>query len=268
METQYRLLITTIGIILSISIASAVSISYAPSQVNINENVDIVISGIGLYALEVEIPQEFKIVSDPSNGVRTENVYKTVATGSLRLILSPIKTGNYVIAGNYTDGSGVKKLNTKIIEVKKIQYQQSCPICPINSEWSNCENSKKIRLTYLCSSSTGYICVKNTEASNCNVEQIMDDNKGVVNCEVGWICKDNNNLAYQSSDCSMSSVQICNDGCENKKCKTNKQINNNYTDDNLTITIISESAKGYNKTFLTKIKNVIISILNFLKFWN
>ena len=243
MEKQYRLLsIFVLGIFLIISLASATSLS-APSQVDLNQNFNLVISGTGFYALEIIIPQGLSIISDPSAGIRTGDLYKTVTTGSLTIVLRAIQSGTYTISGQFTDGSGIKDLNSRTIQVREQQTTPTCPTCPTDSEWSNCENGQQIKMIYFCSSSTDYKCVQSTETLDCQVEPIMDSDGEVVTCEVGWICKDSDNLAYQSSDCSLSSIQKCSEGCENKECKVKEEIKDNYPEDNLTI-VISDEEEG------------------------
>ncbi len=125
MEKQYRLLsIFVLGIFLIISLASATSLS-APSQVDLNQNFNLVISGTGFYALEIIIPQGLSIISDPSAGIRTGDLYKTVTTGSLTIVLRGIQSGTYTISGQFTDGSGIKDLNSLTIIIKEQEDHSS-----------------------------------------------------------------------------------------------------------------------------------------------
>lgn len=254
------LIILVFGIFL-ISLASAVSISYAPSQVNLNENLNLQISGSGFYALEMNIPQNIQIVSDPSGGTRTGEVYKTVTTGSLTIILRGIQTGTYTISGKYTQGDGIFNLNSKTIIIENYISTPTCPICPSSTAWSNCENNQQIRYVYSCSSSTNYQCVQSTETQTCEVQQ-------TPNCNVKWICKDSNNLAYQSSDCSLSSIQKCSSGCENGGCK----IPPNVAEPNssLPITINPAGTKETSQSpqsIIQKIIDFIKKIIDALIFW-
>ena len=267
METQYRLLIIVLGIFLSISLASAITIS-TPSQVNLGENFDLVILGSGFYALEMKIPQGLSIISDPSVGTRTGDIYKTVTTGSLTIILRGIQSGTYTISGQFTDGSGIKDLNSQIIIIKEQEVIPICPTCPVDSVWSNCEEGKQIKIIYICSSSTNYQCVQTTETLDCQVEPIVDSDGEIVTCEVGWICKDENNLAYQSSDCSLSSVQECSEGCENKECKVKQEIKDKYPEENLTIDIDPPSIQETPQSFFAKVGSLIRRIIDFLIFWD
>lgn len=242
MEIQYRLLIVLLIGILSISLASAVSIQ-TPNSVNLGENFNLVIFSSGFYALEIIIPQAFQIISDPSGGIRTGDLYKTVTTGSLTIKLRGVTKGTYTLSGQYTDGSGIKDLNSETIQIKEQQIQPTCPTCPSDSGWSNCEDGKQIKIIYICSSSTDYKCVQTTETLDCQTEPIVDSDNNIITCEVGWICKDSNNLAYQSSDCSLSSVQECSEGCENNECKVKKEVKDNYPKENLDI-VISDGEEG------------------------
>lgn len=265
METQHRLLITLMfGIFLSISLVSAVSISYAPSQVNLNENFNLQISGSGFYALEMTIPQAFQIVSDSSGGTRTGDLYKTVTTGSLTIVLRGIQAGTYTILGQYTDGSGIKDLNSKTIQINQPYNppSPSCPTCPSATEWSNCENNQQIKYVYSCSSSTNYQCIQSTETQSCQIQQTQTP---PPTCEVKWICKDSDNLAYQSSDCSLSSIQKCSVGCENGECK----IPPNIVEPNSTTPTINPAGnKETPQSVFARIINFIKRIIDALIFWD
>ncbi len=264
MEIQHRLLIIAIGIFLSIPLASAITIS-TPSQVNLGENFNLVISGSGFYAIEMKIPQGLSIISDPSAGIRTGDIYKTVTVGSLIIILRGAQSGIYTISGQYTDGSGIKDLNSEIIIVQNYPVTPTCPTCLVGSKWSNCEDGRQIRIIYVCSSSTNYQCAQTRETLDCETEPIVDSDGNTIICEVGWVCKDENNLAYQSSDCSLSSIQKCSEGCENKECKVKPEIKEQYPDDNLTIKILPDEAS---QSFFAKIIEFIKRIIDFLIFWD
>ncbi len=262
---KYKLLTLVLGIFLSVQLASAVSLS-SPSSVDIGENFNLVISGSGFYALEMNIPSAFEIISDPSSGTRTGDIYKTVTTGSLTIRLRSVKEGTYTIDGQFTDGSGIEALNSKTIIIKEQQTTPTCPTCTTNSEWSNCEEGRQIRMIYFCSSSTNYQCVQSTETLDCQVEPIVDSKGEIITCEVGWICKDVNNLAYQSSDCSLSSVQECSEGCDNKGCKVKPEIKEDFPEDNLTITIIPPQEDT--QSFFDKIVDLIKRIIDSFIFWD
>ncbi len=263
MEKQYRLLSLALVLILSISLASAVTTISVPSKVYVNDNFDLNIYGSSFYAVEIEISESFEIISDPSNGVRTGNIYKTVYSGNLVLQLRAVQTGTYEIKGEYTEGNGINFLNINTISVDGALSPQSCPSCPSNSAWSNCEGGEKIKLVYLCSASTGYMCVELTETAQCQTSSSSNENSQET-CEVEWVCKDSNNLAYQSSDCSLSSVQECLDGCSDNKCNVAEEVIENF-DENLTIEI-QEPAEV--ESFFDKIKNFFGRIWDFVIFWN
>ncbi len=269
METKYRLLILILGIILNISLASAVSFS-APSEIEFNSNFNLVILGEGFYALEIIIPSQFIIISDSSGGTRTGNIYKTVTIGNLNIQLRGTHSGTYTISGQYTLGDGIKDLNPQIITVKKPQSISlpTCPTCPADLEWSNCENGQQIKIIYICSSSTKHQCIQTTRTLNCQTDSITDSDNNIITCEVGWICKDKNNLAYQSSDCSLSSIQECLEGCENKECKVKPEIREEHSEENLTIEISPPSTKETFQSFFARIKNFFKKIIEFLIFWD
>ncbi len=209
------IIIAMLSFVLVIPLVSAASMT-AQNTVNINENFNLQISGSGFYAVEIRIPDHFQIVSDPSDGIRKLGLYKTFASGTLILILRPTLAGNHTITGQYTSGEGIKTMNPVTIEVKGEYIQSSCPICPQSTEWSNCEDSRRIRVVYICSALTGYHCIQSIETASCTMEQ--------KRCEPGWTCMDSNRIAYQSSDCTLSSIQECFQGCENSKCIVSEVI--------------------------------------------
>ena len=258
-------LLTIFVLVFSISLASAVSWN-VPSSVNLNQNFDVSFYGSGMYCIEANIPNNFLIITDISNGVRSNGVYKTCYASDFKITLRPTQSGTHTISGQYTSGEGIKDLNSKTIIVKEQQTTPTCPTCPSDSEWSNCENGKQIKMIYICSSSTNYQCVQTTETLDCQVEPIVDSDDNIVTCEVGWICKDENNLAYQSSDCSLSSIQECSRGCENKECKVKLEIKEDFPEDNLTITIIPPQEDT--NSFFDKIGDLIKRIIDFLIFWD
>ncbi|KKK40236.1 hypothetical protein LCGC14_3119940, partial [marine sediment metagenome] len=172
---------------------------------------------------------------------------------------------NIVGATDWTDGSGIKDLNSQIIIIKEQEVTPICPTCLVDSVWSNCEEGKQIKIIYICSSSTNYQCVQTTETLDCQVEPIADSDGDIVTCEVGWMCKDENNLAYQSSDCTLSSVQECSEGCDNKGCKFKPEIKEQF-EDNLTIEILPPEEKP--KSFFAKIIDFIKGVIDALIFWD
>ena len=266
MKNKYIILF--LSMFLSISLVNAISID-TPSQVNIKENFNLIISGYGFYALEIHIPQEFQIVSDPSGGMRTNDLYKTVTTGSLTIVLRGTKTGTFTISGQYTTGEGIKDLNSEIIQVNQLYTPAlSCPTCPSATVWSNCEKNRQIRIIYSCSASTNYQCIESAETQSCQIEI----QSSPITCNAEWICKDSTSLAYQSSDCSLSSVQKCNYGCENKKCKVSN-LNIKEIGDNLTVTInppeeIQKPSRRNLKSIFDKIIDFIKKIIDALIFWS
>jgi len=268
-EENYRLLsLLVFGILLSISLASAVSMS-APYSADTNENFNLAISGSGFYALEMNIPSNLQIISDPSGGQRTGEVYKTVTTGSLTLTLKGIYAGTYTIYGQYTDGSGIKDLNSEIILIEDYVATPTCPTCQSSTAWSNCENNQQIRYVYSCSSSTNYQCVQSTEFQSCSIPDSSGDSSTTTEnpkCTATWVCKDDYTLAYQSSDCSLSSIQKCSSGCENRECKIPPSV----VEPNSTIqvTINQAGTKETTQSIFAKIINFIKSIIDFLIFWD
>ena len=233
MEMEKRMLkkfIILILLLFLIPLANAVSMNL-PSQANINEKITLRISASEFYAIEIKIPQSFEIVADPSNGNRIDDIFRTFYNGNLDITLRPTISGNYIISGEYTSGYGINNLNSQNIEVKEtIVITKSCPICPSTTEWSNCESNKQIRFSYVCSANTDYICVKQTE------EKVCISPKDEV-CIVGWKCKDGYNIAYQSSDCSWSSIQSCHYGCNNSECIVPKDIEEQYPKEDLGVDI-------------------------------
>lgn len=254
-----KLLIIIIGIFLSISLASAVYWSM-PSNANQNSNFNIDINGNEFYLIEANIPSSFIIISDPSNGNFTNGIYKTYYATNLKITLRPTATGTYTISGIYSTGEGVLNLNSKTIQVNQINNPSpSCPTCPSATAFSNCENNQQIRYVYSCSSSTNYQCVQSTESQSCQVQN------STPTCEVKWICKDSN-LAYQSSDCSLSSIQKCSSGCENAECKIPPNVVE--PNDTISVTINPEGTKETLQSIIQKIINFIKEIFDALIFWD
>ena len=260
MLKQNKLLVGIFLGLLVISLVSAVSIS-SPSQTNINDNFNLQITGSGFYALQMTIPSSLQIISDPSSGTRTGNTYKTINTGNLVLQLRGTQVGTYTISGQYTDGSGIKDLNS--ISIQVIQPSNpvtpACPTCPSNTAWSNCENNQQIKTIYSCSSSTNYICVSSTQTQSCTIPNNPSTNQPVT-CTVGLVCKDSNNLAYQSSDCSLSSIQNCPNGCSNNACNPSPNVNTTNLP-NLTVSINPPTTQT-SEDFITQIINFIKEFIN------
>ena len=217
-----KLLLLLITGLFLINLVSAVSWNI-PSNVKTSSNFDINFYGSGLYALEINIPNGFIIVSDSSNGVLSNGVYRTTYASSLKITLrSPSIEESYVFSGSYTEGSGVKSFPSKTLTIYKPSYTPppSCPTCPLDSSWSNCEQSIQVRTIYECSSVTNYVCISKQESKACEMP--------TETCEVKELCE-GNTLKYQSSDCSLSTIQKCEFGCESGKCKENPnppEINN------------------------------------------
>lgn len=248
-------------LILSMPVVSAYSIN-AKTNPKLGENFNLRIQGNGAYAVELQIPVDLDIVSDPSSGARTGTMYKTFTSGETILVLRPLQVGTYRITGKYTAGSGIKDFNSITISVTQ-SYQSggsggitpSCPICPDDTKWSNCENIQQMRIVYGCSEFTDYKCAKSTESRYCTIR--VDEI-----CESGWVCKDGRNLAYQSSDCSLSSVQACSRGCVEDKCNVTAGLKK----EGLTVEIIPAGEEPRQSVF-AKIWGFVEKIWNILIFW-
>lgn len=215
-----KIILVALVSILLINFVSATIDWDIPRKVAINSNFDIEIKGIGLYAIEIIMPPEFTIVSDPSNGIISEGIYRTSYAAYLKITLRVNKKGIYDFLGKYTEGSGVKSFPSAILEVYELSYSKppTCPTCPLDSEWSNCANEKQVRIVYNCSVSTEYICKSFMEERNCEMPK--------ETCEVGVVCQNEEMLAYQSSDCSLATLYRCDFGCENNECKPNPNLEN------------------------------------------
>lgn len=243
-----KLLLLLITGIFLINLVSASVIWNMPSNVKTISNFDINFYGSGLYALEINIPNGFTIVSDSSNGVLSNGVYRTTYASSLKITLrSPSIEKNYVFSGSYTEGSGVQSFLSKTLTIYKPSYTPppSCPTCPSEGSWSNCEQGIQIRTIYECSSSTNYVCISKQESRACEMPK--------ETCEVKEVCE-GTTLKYQSSDCSTSTIQKCEFGCENGKCKENPnppEINNTQP--------IPDSDEQPQK------ENVFVRIINWIK---
>lgn len=262
-------LIILIIFLLSLPFVSAYYVS-GPSSVKIGDNFNFVIHGTEVYAVEIEIPEHFTIVSDPSNGATTEGIYKTFTSGDLIIVLRGTQTGTYTITGRYTSGEGIKSLNSIDITIKSASIDGSgggsggsilstCPSCPTNTKWSNCEEDKQVKITYKCSSITNYKCVQSIETRDCRLTRLNI-------CDVDWVCKDSKHLAYQSSDCSLSSIQECSIGCESGECNVTEEMKIEFVEDKLGIEIVS--AGETQQSIFTKVINFIKKLINLLIFWN
>ncbi len=249
-----------LALLLSMPMVSAYSME-AKSNVKLGENFKFYIRGNGAYAVEIQIPEALDIISDPSNGARTGTLYKTFTSGETILILRPLEMGTYRITGQYTAGEGIRDFNPfRITVTLPLQSSGSgsitpiCPICPEDTKWSNCENIRQIKIVYDCSETTGYKCAKSTKSRYCTlrVDEI---------CESGWVCEDSDNLAYQSSDCSLSSVQECSEGCFEGGCIAKEGI----IAEDLEIEIIPAESP---KSGMDKLRDFFRMIIDFLKFWD
>ncbi len=279
MKLKYILIFVTL-ILLNLILVNAISIM-APNQINKNQNFDLIIIGSGFYCVEINMPESFAIGSDPSRGNLIEGIYKTCYGTSLKINIRPTEAGTNIISGKYTDGSGVKNLNSLTIIVNEISVPPSCPICPEETSWSNCENGIQISIDYKCSSTTNYQCIKEIKTRNCQMKVIgiPESSSPAKICDVGWVCiEGSNSLGYKSSDCSISSIQNCPDGCENNECKVEEEIKQQFTED-LEVDIIPEGEQKdireiqaeenpNSKSIWSKIIQFFKKITDILIFWN
>jgi hypothetical protein len=256
MEKQDKLLrYVLLVLVLGISLVSAQMT--APESVNLNENFQLKVSINGFYALELNLPENFQIISDDSGGIRTD-LYRTFTSGDLLLTLRPSQSGIYTILGQYTTGEGIKDLDSITIQVQESSVSRSCPTCPTESNWSNCEDGKQIKITYKCSFLTNYHCQQKTESRSCEIPQESPI------CLVGWVCKDNQTLAYQTSDCSFSSMQNCEKGCENNECNV-LDVPDETTIPDLNINISDEPVQRQDPEPTIEKKGFFRKILDFFK---
>jgi len=266
MEKQYRLLVLLFGVLLSISIVSAVQMT-SPLNVEMNQNFPLNLIGSGFYAVELNIPSEFEIVSDPSGGTMSGGVYKTVTTNNLIITLRATKVGSYTLEGDYSSGDGVMPFIPKTISVTQPTTvssggggggsSRSCPVCPTSTLWSNCAEGKQIRYSYSCSSESNYQCVKSTDQQSCSLNQ--------TSCNASWICVDDSQVGYQSGDCSVTSVKRCSLGCEDANCVVDPTVEQ---EDDLTIEILPEGEKNMIESMFTKILNFFKRLGDMIMFWN
>ncbi len=123
------------------------------------------------------MPDGFEVVLDRSNGITTNNIYRTFYTSNLDITLRPTKSGDFTFSGEYTQGGGVNNLdnkNIKIIELTTIEI--TCPTCPENEEWSECLLEKQKRNTYVCSEETNFVCNSTEEIRECQADTIGTQN--------------------------------------------------------------------------------------------
>lgn len=266
-------LIILLCLMLSLSLASAVSLS-AFSEVNLNENFNLIISGGSFYAVELNIPESIVIISDESAGSRVGTLYKTVSSGETTLVLRATNFGEETINGVYSEGNGVIDINPITISIVDTTYVPVCSPCLDNTEWSNCEDNSQIRFTYSCSSATSYRCVQNVENQYCESPSSSSTQDNIIenNCDVGWICKDEYTILYQSSDCSTSSIQSCDNGCLNGACIIQQEEIEEFEDENdLDIDIAPIDVipiETIVPSFFGKIWNFLKAVVDFLIFWN
>lgn len=276
MDKMKKIILVLLSLIFLVNLVSAIDWNM-PSNVNVNSNFDIAFSGSGFYCIEANIPNSFVIVSDVTGGTFNNGIYKTCYASNFKITLRPTKAGEYIFNGEFTEGSGIKDLDSVTIKVNEIQIAPSCPVCPSATAWSNCEDNKQIKIFYECSASTNYQCSKSTIIQSCNIEVSQGEdaisNQSTI-CDVGWLCKDENNVAYQSSDCSLSSIQSCSEGCENNECKVREEIKQQFPE--LGIDILPEGKQEIEikqenpnkKSFFDKIIEFFKKIIDVLIFWD
>lgn len=268
MENQYKLLVGLIlGIFLSISLVNAISLS-SPNTADINQNINLKVSGFGFYCVEINIDQSFIIVSDVTQGNFEDGIYKSCYATDFEIALRPTKAGSYEFTGEYTQGFGVLNLNLVTIKINEKVVTLTCPICSINTVWSNCENNLQVRSIYLCSTETNYVCSQKLQSKSCQTQSSSGGSSSDSACEATWICKDDSNLAYQSSDCSLSSIQVCSEGCENKECKVKQETKDKFSEDDLTVEILPPSTQQTSQSFFAKAMELMKRFFDFLIFWD
>jgi hypothetical protein len=76
--------------------------------------------------------------------------------------------GDYVKANQYLEKT--KEAMVRAIILEKPEPQ--CPLCPLPSEWSSCENNKQSRTDYKCDSTTDYKCKAYAEENVCEIPPI------------------------------------------------------------------------------------------------
>ena len=139
------ILLVILFTLMSLSISAAVYLN-VDQRVAASSNLELLFSSTtGLYGLEINLPTDFVIVSDPSSGMFENGVYRTTYGDTLKLILRvPRIAGTYKLSGKYTEGEGVYSLPIKNIEVYSSTYSQiECPVCPIDNDWNSCIDGRQ-----------------------------------------------------------------------------------------------------------------------------
>ncbi len=214
------LILMMLVLMLQVSIAE---VRFTSSNRVANEdNVELYFSSSsGSYGLELSIPPNFLIVSDPSGGIIADDgLYRTFYSGDLVLTLrAPQKHDIYYINGKYTVGDEIKDLpQHKIIVYNSVRTQVTCPVCPKDSKWSVCSNELQSKLTYTCSQSTSFVCVRKIESQKC----VIDEDS----CKQGWFCIDDKKLGLSDNECNYDSIIECKNGCDLDKnvCKSDSLL--------------------------------------------
>jgi hypothetical protein len=213
-----------------------------PTQTKERANFEIYISGDSLYGLEIELPNTFIIISDPSQGVRDDDgIYRTSYSTNLVLaVRAPNDAKTYTIKGKYTQGSGINNLPDKTIDVQNSEILElRCPTCPSETQWTECNEGKQTKLAYTCDASTNYICVSQIQRKSCISES----------CEAGWICIDEDKLGLRKENCDYSTTIDCSNGCDMNKNACNANTENN----NLITGAVTGAGEGQGSMWLQKI---------------
>lgn len=168
-------LITIILIVSTLQLTSAIVDWIIPSEAELNSNFDVKIFGDKLYFPEITVPNGFEIVLDKSNGIITNNIYRTYYTSNLDITFRPTSIGTFTFKGVYSQGDGVKSFSDKTITIKTSGIEITCPVCPINEEWSECILEKQKRNTYSCSELTDFICESTEEERECQQDVSIKD---------------------------------------------------------------------------------------------
>ncbi|MCS7106019.1 MAG: PGF-pre-PGF domain-containing protein, partial [Candidatus Aenigmarchaeota archaeon] len=50
----------------------------------------------------------------------------------------------------------------------------SCPLCPLDTDWTTCVNNEQSRIRYICGNETGYVCLPVVEKRKCEVQKGLD----------------------------------------------------------------------------------------------
>ena len=155
-------------VLLLASFASAQLTWDVPASVEKNKNFEVILEGSEFYAVELDIPSGINVVSDPSNGVLSNDVYHLAYAGTLPLSLRSGFTGEFTLRGEYAQGDGVKDLPNKKVLVVESTSSASCPACPDDSDWSACEDGTQTRNIYECSEDTGFVCEQAKNSRECS----------------------------------------------------------------------------------------------------